>query len=286
MIAKGLNSEVRLAEEIPTIFESIKPGLIRIAIGYRIPNVKSYVDEWQARAFFIAKKFDDGSLRRKVFADQGGLEGTKEITEEIDFLKLFKSYLKTSFKNDLNKDYFSRRKTRYIDDCVTTLSKGEGSSSKADYVVGVTPAVSDTITDAASIPDILEVVCFDLDKAKKTAVLAVDLANVAFFEALRKSLMNLGQFWLTEPVIRDICCENNKDYFDADFREMLTPRILLYLSEAALAEQSPVVASRISDICLSHAGMAIQRRLYRYFFNYQGGLQKRLSRFRKSKRNK
>jgi hypothetical protein len=169
---------------------------------------------------------------------------------------------------------------------VTNLSKGEGTSSKGDYVVGVTPAVSDTITDAASIPDILEVVCFDLDKAKKGAVLAVDMANVAFFEALRKSLMNLGHFWLTEPVIRDISCENNKDYFDSDFREMLTPRILFYLSEAAINEQSPAVASRISDICLSHAGMAIQRRLYRYFFSYQGGLQKRLSRFRKAKRNK
>jgi len=287
MTANSKNNGIRLAEEIPNIFESIRPALIKIALGYRVPDARSCVDEWQAKAFFISKKFDDGVLHTKQLADET-IKGLVEVADaDIDFLRVFKSYLKISFKNDLNREYSSRKRTRYITDIVERASAGnggeEGNSSMEDYLCGVVPPAADTVYDSGNIPDLLAVVCADLEKAKRGAVLAVDMANVAFLEALRLSLLNLGQFWHSDPIIPYIGCEHNKDYFDSEFRDMLTPRVLFYMSQAALAEKSPVVASRISDICLSHAGMAIQRRMYRYFFGYQGGLQKRIPRMKVGK---
>jgi hypothetical protein len=280
MTTSSRNNGIRLAEEIPNIFESIRPGLMKIAIGYRVPDARACVDEWQAKAFFISKKFDDGVLHAKQIADES-IKGLVEIADaDIDFLRVFKSYLKISFKNDLNREYSSRKRTRYIADIVEKASGRhsgeEPNSSMEDYLCGAVPSIAETVSDSGNILDLLEVVCHDLEKAKSGAALAVELASVAFLDALRLSLLNLGQFWHNDPIIPYIGCDQNKNYFDSEFRDMLTPRVLFYMSQAALAEQSPAVASRISDICLSHAGMAIQRRMYRYFFGYQGGLQKRI----------
>lgn len=286
MTKSSRNNGICLAEEIPNIFESIRPGLIKIAIGYRVPDARACVDEWQAKAFFISKKFDDGVLHTKQLADES-VEGLVEVADaDIDFLRVFKSYLKISFKNDLNREYSSRKRTRYIADIVEKASTRygeEANSSMEDYLCGVVPPTAETISDSGNIPDLLAVVCHDLEMAKREASLAVELANVAFLEALRLSLLNLGQFWHNDPIIPYIGCDQNKNYFDSEFRDMLTPRVLFYMSQAALAEESPAVASRISDICLSHAGMAIQRRMYRYFFGYQGGLQKRITRMKTGK---
>lgn len=284
MTTGSKNNGIRLAEEIPNIFESIRPGLIKIALGYRVPDARACVDEWQAKAFFIAKKFDDGVLHTKHLADES-VKGLVEVADaDIDFLRVFKSYLKISFKNDLNREYSSRKRTRYIADIVEKTSGGYGgnetNSSMEDYLCGVVPSTAEAASDSGNIIDLLGVVCADLEKARREASLAVELANVAFLEAMRLSLLNLAQFWHNDPVIPYIGCEHNKNYFDSEFRDMLTPRVLFYMSQAALAEESPAVASRISDICLSHAGMAIQRRMYRYFFGYQGGLQKRIPRMR------
>lgn len=290
MTETSKNNGIRLAQEIPSIFEAIRPALIKIAIGYRVPDARAYVNEWQAKAFFISKKFDDGILQTKQVAESGvgGLIQTLEA--DIDFLKVFKAYLKIAFKNDLNRDYSSRKRTKFIADLVERSSGGstgdDANSSMADYICGAVPAEAELTADCANIPDLLQIVCHDLEKAKASAVFAVDLANVAFLEAMRLALLNLGQYWRDEPVIPYIGREENKDYFDPEFRDMLTPRVLFYMAQAALSEPSPAVASRISDVCLSHAGMAIQRRMYRYFFNYKGGLQNRIPRSRIGKGRK
>jgi hypothetical protein len=290
MTESSKNNGMCLAEEIPNIFESLRPALIKIAIGYRVPDARAYVNEWQAKAFFIAKKFDDGVLQTKQVAE-GGIGGLVQTSEaDIDFLKVFKAYLKIAFKNDLNRDYSSRKRTKFIADLVDKSSGGstgdDANSSMSDYICGAVPADADITADCGTIPDLLHIVCGDIDAAKESAIFAVDLANVAFLEALRLALLNLGQYWRDEPVIPYIGREENKDYFDSEFRDMLTPRVLFYMAQSALLEPSPAVASRISDVCLSHAGMAIQRRMYRYFFNYNGGLQNRIPRSRLGKGRK
>ena len=281
MINHCNGASICLSQEIPNIFAAIRPQLCRMAHGYRVPNVDNYVDEWQANAFFIAKKFDDGVLDKKA------LEGEKADSpaQEMDFLRLFKFYLKASFKNDLNKQYGAMQRTKYAEDVFSPASDDSDSPGSSAFLVE-TSASAPNIGDTANIADLLQIVSHDLDKAKKGAELAADKVNVVFFESLQKSLASLGKFWLSEPVIPDVESKETKSYFDTDFREMLTPRILFYMAEAAIEEKSPVAASKIADVCLSHAGMAIQRRLYRYFFDYQGGLGKRILRFRNTKRSK
>lgn len=274
-------ASVCLAQEIPTIFAAIRPHLCKMAHGYRVPNVDNYVDEWQANAFFIAKKFDNGELDKKALEG----EGVESSDQEIDFLRLFKFYLKASFKNDLNKHYGVMQRTKYSEDVFAPKSDDKESSGASAFLVDTSNATAN-IGDSANISDLLQIVVHDLDRAKKTAKVASDRVNIVFYESLQKSLINLGKFWLSEPVVEDVDSAESKTYFDPDFREMLTPRILFYMAEAALKESSPLVASKIADICLSHAGMAMQRRLYRYFFDYQGGLSKRIIRFRNAKRSK
>ncbi len=276
------NENIKLADEVHTIFQAMRPTFMYLARGYRIPNPGNYVDEWLARAFFIAKKFDDGELQRKALSDDG-LAEADGADSEIDFLKLFKSYLKTSFRNDLNRDYGKKLKTVAIEDLVAKSAGGDTQQAPDRAIDGVT-LQPDIGIDSATIPDLLEIICSDLEKAKKDEEFAADRVNVVFYDALRGALMNLGQIWMQDPVVPNFVSTENKNYFDADFREMLTPRVAFYMAEAALAEDSPLVASKVADICLSHAGMALQRRMYRYFFDYQGGLQKRIPRFRAAKK--
>lgn len=278
--------DIKLVDEIHSIFQAMRPTFRYMARSYKIPNAENYINEWLARAFFIAKKFDDGELHRKALDDEG-LRESDESDSEIDFLKLFKAYLKTSFKNDLNRDYGKNLKTVAIEDVAARSAQGnDGAGGQAHRPIEGVATQPDIASDSANIPDLLEIVCSDLEKAKKSEEFALDRVNIIFFESLRKALINLGQIWLNEQVVPNIVSTENKSYFDSDFRVMLPPRILFYMAEAAIVEESPVVASKVADICLSHAGMALQRRLYRYFFDYQGGLQKRILRSRAAKKIK
>jgi hypothetical protein len=274
---------IKLVDEVHNIFQAMRPTFLYVARGYRIPNINSYVDEWLARAFFIAKKFDDGELHRKALSESG-LDEAEESDSEVDFLKLFRAYLKTSFKNDLNRDYGKRQKTVAIEDMIARPSSSGEQWSASDRSIEGATLQPNIASDSANIPDMLEIVCSDLDKAHKDEEFAADRVNVIFYGALRSALIGLGQIWMQDPVIPNFTSTQNKDYFDPDFRTMLTPRVMLYMAEAAIAEDSPLVASKVADICLSHAGMALQRRMYRYFFDYQGGLQKRIPRFRAAKK--
>lgn len=252
-----MTADIKLSSQIHDIYESLKPALCKVAMAYRVPNAKLFVDEWQSSAFIIAHKFDQGSIEKKIVDEEGNLHAFQP-GQDIEFLKSFRGYLKTSFRNDVAKHYAANRRT----------------------IIGVSfdPGASDAppMGDSAGIDEVLVLVTRDLARAEKLQHSLSDKVNIIFFRALKESLEDMRKEWGEAQIIQNLDEKDNDKYFQPEFRQALTGKIAKKIVRAALETQVPLLFDRLATIALSGMHCAIQKRLYRYLFTYQSGFPNRI----------
>lgn len=252
-----MTQDLTLANQIHDIYESMKPALCKVAMAYRVPNARLFVDEWQSSAFIIAHKFDQGTIEKKIVDEEGNLH-KYQPGQDIEFLKSFKGYLKTSFRNDVSKHYAANRRT----------------------VIGVSfdPSAADAPPsgDSAGIDEVLVLVGRDLVRATKLQHSLSDKVNIIFLQSLKDSLDDLRRDWGEAQIIQNLDEKDNDRYFQPEFRQALTSKISKRVVRAALETHVPLLFDRLATIALSGMDCAIQKRLYRYLFTYQGGFPARI----------
>lgn len=103
-----------ISKEIHDIYAAMLPSLERLAAAYKVCDSGYFAASWEAEAFFIAKKFDEKEIKPKIKIGET-LYGSK--THSVEFLRFFKSYLVTAFRNSLVDELRLKKRRRVFMPC-------------------------------------------------------------------------------------------------------------------------------------------------------------------------
>jgi len=260
---------LNLVDEIHSIFLAMLPTFISMAKKYNVPNAADWAQEWQTKAFLIALKFDEGSLVKKGLEE--GTEGLTEDVDEASFLRSFRGYLATSFKNDLYANFAKNKGTKNVSlytpegDTISSLPVSKNNSSELDPVY---------------IEDIVLVVQKDIKK-NSAAESASEACKLAFEKALLVALKSMQEKWSNIPILA-----NSEDEFESskiaiDFMPEWKERTKFALAHELIAETCPFTVQKISAVLFSKQDFALTKRFERYLVEYMGGMSKRIRRNKK-----
>jgi len=265
-----MEEKIVLAEKLPELYSELKPALIGIAYKYKVPNPSEFADEWLSKAYMIVDKFDRGDLKKKVYlSHEGGInlaEYDQEIHSEKHLLKSLKAYLKKSFVNDLIKQYHKRKRYQDFSNSVYQM-RDEANYSTIDSLLHLNPAY---------IEDINSLLTIDLSRLAKNTTSVLDMVNRIFLKALFEYCDGIKSKYGNIMVVKDLDTEDNKRFFSEDFRSDLEQGVRLKLCDVILEDTNPVLIKKLSYLIdLSKRG-TLQKRIFRYFFEYHNGYPKRL----------
>jgi hypothetical protein len=266
------------ADKLVEIYADIEPSLLALAHRYRAPNPQVLVKEWMSRAYEIVDRFDKADLKAKVYVDPDNQEELEDyqpgVHEKEQFLHSLKNYLKHSFTNDILKQHNKLRRKREVQDFVVTATTS--SYSQSGFASGVTNFFK---YDAITIDSLLKIVYNDLLRARKSNTCILDVVHERFLTALVNfcvEMRNRGQDWKNLVVVPDLGEEDNKKFFSYDFRSELEDGLRKELCKLLLEEKNPILIAKLAKLVDRKNKSALQKRLFRYLYEYRTGLPERL----------
>lgn len=264
-------SEEKLVDKIDDIYKEIEPSLVGVAYKYKVPNPKEVVAEWLSKAFIIADRFDKGELTKKVSLETDenseksvAFDPSKHSQEE--FVESLKAYLKTAFVHDLIKQYNKRK--RHSKYQVSQLHASANMSSGLDSL--------DSFLDAIHVDDIMAIIKLDISRLEGSKSSVLDLVNQKFLESIYTYCDDLKNSYGNFVVVQDIDQEDNKKFFTEDFRDDLEDGVRKNLCKVILAEENPMLIQKLNFLISKDKKGTLQKRIFRYFFEYHNGYPKRL----------
>lgn len=270
--------EDKIANRVYEIYGELKPSLLALAYRYKAPNPQDLVDSWMSRAYEIVDRFDKGELKGKVYVDpdkQGEMEDyIPSVHEQDRFIKSLKNYLKQSFLNDILRVYYKNKKTKdYQDDLVEASSPAYASVSFDNS------ALSLLEEDIVTLEKFTKVVEKDYIKVKAENCSMADLVQEKFLLAFYNfcnSLMRRGEEWKKMIIVNDIDEKENKKYFCYDFRTEIEEGTKRELCRLILQEENPILLKKLHLLASESNKFALQKRIFRYLYEYNGGMPVRL----------
>jgi hypothetical protein len=261
-----MDDSEKLVDKIDKIYKEIEPSLIGCAYRYKIPNPREVVKEWLSRAFIIADRFDKGELKKKVSLNKESTEVyDPELHSQEDFVASLKAYLKTAFVNDLIKQYNKRKRdNKYRSTQYNPLDP----TSRAQSI--------DSLLDAIHLADILDIIEIDINRLQGSKTSVLDLVNQKFLEAIRTHCLSLNEDYGNFVVVQDADQVDNKKFFTEDFRDDLEDGVRKQLCIIILEEDNPMLLQKLNFLISKDKRGTLQKRLFRYFFEYHNGYPKRL----------
>lgn len=264
-----MSNNEKLVDKVDEIYKEIERSLIASAHRYKVPNPEEVVRAWLSQAFIIADRFDKGELQKKVQLHEGNSEvedfdPAKHDSEE--FIRSFKSYLKTSFKNDLTKQYHKRKRH----------NKYQTSQMHAPASYRTGAGTLDELLDAVHVSDIVKIIEVDISRLDTHQTSVLDIVNQKFLEAIQSHCEQLIAKYGNIVVVQNIDIEDNKLFFSKDFRDELETGVRKELCKIILEEENPLIIQKLNYLISEDKRGTLQKRLFRYFFEYHNGYPKRL----------
>lgn len=262
-------NEVKLVDKIDEIYKEIKPALVGCAYRYKVPNPQEAANEWLAKAFIIADRFDKGELKKKVnpTKQEGASEDyNPDIHSQEDFIATFQSYLKTAFVNDIIKQYHKKKRH----------ANYQKSKTHQAAQVDITSQPIDELLDAIYLNDIIPLIELDLSRIEGEKTTILELVNEKFLEAIRDYCYDLRNQYGNFIVVKNLDETNSQKFFSLDFKESLEDGVRKSLCKTILSSKNPMLVQKLGFLISKKKRGTLQKRLSRYFFEYYNGYPKRL----------
>lgn len=273
--------EEKFAGRLADIYAEIEPSLLSMAHRFKAPNARELVKGWMSRAYEIVDRFDKGELARLVRVDadkRGEMEeyDPGKHTRE-DFERSLKWYLKQCFVRDILKDYNKQKKRRkaQVKDNIIAATTSDFS------VYGSSSGVRFFNYDVITIGHIINLISYDLEKIDEGSSCAIDVVHQRFLLALLRFCQGLRDRsgpgdWENLIVVPDVDEKDNKKFFHYDFRSEVETGVRKELCKMILVEDNPIIAQKLSVLASKEKPAALQKRLFRYFFEKKKGFPERL----------
>lgn len=273
-----MTEELKVVNLIDDIFKEIEPSLIGYAYRYKVPNPQEEAKAWLSQAFIIADRFDKGELKKKISNKKENIseDYNPNIHTEEQFLKSFKNYLKTSFVHDIIKRYHKQK--RY--------NKYQNAQKHIDSNITSSVNTLDGLLDAINIKDILDIIDIDINRLDGSKTSILDLVNEIFLKAIRDHCIKIAGSYGNFIVVPNIDENDNKRFFSEDFRDDLEVGVRKNICKVILAENNPMLIQKLNFLISKDKRGTLQKRLFRYFFEYHNGYPKRLRNRIKNKKIK
>ena len=271
----------QFSELVPKLFKELEPAFFSIAFKYRVSNPGEIVKSWMSKAFEIVSKFDAGTLKKKVYSEQGILvEFNPEEHDDEEFITTLKYYLKQSFTNDIIRNYNAH--------LMHKRKEGEtGKYTMSDYSRAGFSQMSKLMRyDNVTIKDIVKLVELDKERAASNKTTILDVIQEKFLQALLNycnSIISQGPPWDELVVIPDIEENRNKEFFSIEFKESLEDGIRKHIAMLLVEEANPIIVAKLGVLMNPKNRGTLQKRILRYFFRYKKGYPARIRARIKSK---
>jgi len=270
-----MNSQVtKFAERAHELHKELERPLLALAFRYGAPRPQAVVQEWLSRAYEIVDRFDKRELNPQVKVDGKWVNYIHGYHDESLFVAELKRYLKRAFINDMHKVYHRSKKT-ISDQDAAAASAVASFSGVSGYREIVRPIFK---YDALRLDTLIKLFESDLDKTEASANCVLDVIQSNFVKALIGYCKELQHRpgWEDFVVIPDPDEKDNKKYFSQDFRSDLEDGLRKQLCKRVLAEDSPMVIEKLSKLISPSNKAALQKRIFRYLFEYKGGVPARV----------
>jgi hypothetical protein len=263
--------ETTVSHNIYKIFQDIEPVLLVLAHKYRIANADDVVQNWLSNAFIIADKFDKGQLQKKVsIRKEDGTLSIEDFDAKVhtdeDFIRSLKLYLKTSFTNDLKSAY--NKTNRRIDIL--------GKYGMQGSIQGYYPTPTGDSLNSADINDLIAIVEIDIERLGSDQRSLLNLANQKLLEAVLGYCKSFREYAGNAMVVKDLREKSERTFFLQGFRDDMEKAVRKSLCKIIIEENNPMLIQKLSGWISKDKKGTLQKRLFRYFFDYYGGYPKRL----------
>lgn len=270
--------KVELSDRVAKIYEEMEPTLLGLAHRFRAPNPQVTVNEWMSRAYEIVRKFQDGEIKAKVYTGETReLEiYDPELHSQEELIEPVKNYLKQAFVNDIFKGYNKRKKHREAQNQEPLVTSTTSEYSQTGFAESATGLFK---YDAITIKDFRKIVEKDWERAAASSNCLLDTVGERFLFAvynLCNSIINRGGEWENLVVVTDVDTEDNKKFFTYDFRSELEEGVRSEICKLILHEQNPIVIKKLGKLANPGNKQALQKRLFRYLYEYKKGFPERL----------
>jgi len=273
-----INRDEEFAQKLAEIYKELEPSLLAIAHRYKAPNPHVAVDGWRSRAYVIVDRFDKGDLKKKVYVNPENQEDMEEYNpsehEMERFIFSLKNYLKQAFARDLLKAHQKAKRARESQDALVGATTS--SYSKAGFSVSAMDLMK---YDSIRIDSLIKVIKSDVEKVERNQTCVLDVVQHRFLSSLLNfcnELKSRGSDWTNMVVVTDVDEKENKKFFSYDFRSELEDGIRKQICRCIVAEKSPIVIQKLAKLVDKKNKSALQKRLFRYLYEYRGGLPVRL----------
>jgi hypothetical protein len=272
--------EDSFADKLVDIYRDIEPSLLALAHRYRAPNPQVTVKEWMSRAYEIVDRFDKGDLKAKVYVNPENQEDMEaydpDVHKQERFLESLKNYLKHCFTNDILKNHNKLRRRRQTQD--TVVEATTSSYSQVGFAADVRGLFK---YDNICIDSIIKVITQDYDRSKSSDTCMLDVVHEHFLLALLricKEIKGRGEGWENLVVVPDVDETDNKKFFSYDFRSELESGVRKELCTIIMEETNPILIRKLYKLIGKDkkSKAAIQKRLFRYLYEYRNGMPDRL----------
>lgn len=273
-----MNKDEKFAQKLAEIYKELEPSLLAIAHRYRAPNPHVAVDGWRSRAYEIVDRMDKGELNRKVYVNPDNQEEMEEYNpdeHEVErFVFSLKNYLKQSFANDLLKAQEKAQRARDARDSLV------GATTSSYSKIGFAVESRDLMKyDSIRINNLIKIIKSDVEKVEKSQTCVLDVVQHRFLFSLLNfcnEMRSRGGDWETMVVVPDVDEKENKKFFSYDFRSELEDGIRKQLCRCIVVEKSPIVIQKLAKLVDRKNKSALQKRLFRYLYEYRRGMPVRL----------
>lgn len=273
-----MNKDERFAQKLAEVYKELEPSLLAIAHRYRASNPQVVVDGWRSRAYEIVDRFDKNALKKKVYKSTENQDEMVEYNPDEHEMERFifslKNYLKQSFANDLLKA--SQKAQRARDSRDSLVGATTSSYSKTGFAAENRDLMK---YDSIRIDSLIKVIKSDVDKVEKSQTCVLDVVQHRFLFSLLNfcnELKGRGGDWETMVVVPDVDETENKRFFSYDFRSELEDGIRKQICKCIVVEKSPIVIQKLAKLVDKKNKSALQKRLFRYLYEYRRGMPVRL----------
>lgn len=262
-----------LLDRLPELYSELKPALVATAYKYKVPNPDEFADGWLSRAYLIIDKFDKGHLEKKVYLESEGknvlVDYDPKVHKNQELDKSLKAYLKRSFINDVIKQYHKEKKK-------TNFQKNYVDSFGSIETGGYSTIDSFLHYDSVFIDDVIGLLEVDIKRLESNTTSVLDKVTQAFLKAMHTYCLDMQSEYGNFVVVKDVDISDNKRFFSENFRADLEHGVRAKLCETILKEKNPVLIKKLSYLIDPKKRGTLQKRLFRYLFEYHNGYPKRL----------
>lgn len=269
-------ADTHLASRIVEIYADLDVSLRGIARKLNTPHPKQSVDEWFSRAYEIALKFDRKELTAKVRLEESeelsNYDTSRHTTEQLEHD--FKRYLRQAFSNDLHRAYALGKRIVSESDIAAAGMYIEKMAARAPAAQPL-PIFRYDVIKLSQLVRLLEDDLSRLSQDRRSMPDAIYHAFIQAFLNYCRGLLQLPE-WQEVAVIPDPDETDSKLYFNPDFRVELENNVRRELCRIIISEKNPILVHRLHVLADSSGPAALRKRLFRYLFEYRGGIPDRI----------